>query len=300
MEYSAAESRKGLWYAVGCYLIWGAFPIYWAPLNHSAMPAEQILAQRIVWSAIFSLILLFAFRQSKPFFLAFKQAKVLKVFILSSFLISINWLVYLWAVVNHHVLDASLGYFMNPLFNIFLGWLIFKEKMNQLQFLAIGLAAIGVVWLAVLTGQFPWVAILLAGSFGSYAVVRKLAPMDALSGLTLETVLLLPLALGYLLSCYFSGSLVFEQLNKLQTGVLLGSGAATTLPLLMFAAGVKRIPMSHLGILQYIAPTIQMLSGLLVFGEQLNFIRLMGYVWVWIGVVLFLYAMWRRHNPNQV
>lgn len=286
--------RTGLFYALGCFLIWGTFPIYWYPINQSAMPAEQILANRVVWSAVFSLILLLIYRQHRGMWAAFRQPKLLGIYFLSSLLIGVNWLVYLWAIVHHRVVDASLGYFINPLFNIFLGWLVFKEQMNRLQSFALILAAIGVVWLAILGGQFPWIAILLAGSFGLYAMIRKLAPMDALVGLTLETVLLLPFALAYLAWCGVSGSLIFAELNGLQTAVLLGSGAATTIPLLLFNGAAKRISLSLLGMLQYVSPTLQMLCGLILFREQMDMNRLIGYAWVWAGVAVFLWAMWRK------
>lgn len=286
--------RTGLFYALGCFLIWGTFPIYWYPINQSAMPAEQILANRVAWSAVFSLILLLIYRQHQVMWAAFRQPKLLGIYFLSSLLIGVNWLVYLWAIVHHRVVDASLGYFINPLFNIFLGWLVFKEQMNRLQSFALILAAIGVVWLAILGGQFPWIAILLAGSFGLYAMIRKLAPMDALVGLTLETVLLLPFALAYLAWCGVSGSLIFAELNGLQTAVLLGSGAATTIPLLLFNGAAKRISLSLLGMLQYVSPTLQMLCGLILFREQMDMNRLIGYAWVWAGVAVFLWAMWRK------
>lgn len=292
------SQRTGLWYALGCFLIWGTFPIFWYPLNQSAMPAEQILAQRIVWSAVFSAILLLVYRQYHTLWQAFRQPRLLAMYSLSAVLIGANWLVYLWAIVHHRVVEASLGYFINPLFNVFLGWLVFKEQMGRWHVLALMLASGGVLWLAILGGTFPYVAILLAGSFGLYAVIRKLAPMDALTGLTLETVLLLPLALGYLLWCGFSGSLIGVELNALQWGVLLTSGMATSIPLLLFSGAAKRIPMSLLGILQYVSPTLQLLCGLLIFDEMFDVNRLIGYAWVWAGVMVFLWAMWRNNRES--
>ncbi|MDG2938995.1 EamA family transporter RarD [Bisgaard Taxon 10/6] len=282
---------KGWHYAFLCYATWGTFPLYWYPLNHSAMPADQILAQRIVWSAVFAIFLLFVFKQGKAVLHAFRQPRILAVFFTSAFLIAVNWLVYLWALVNRHVLDASLGYFINPLFNVFLGWLVFKEKLNKAQLLALASATAGILWLAVPAGQIPWVALLLAGSFGFYALIRKLAPMEALAGLALETLLLSPFALAYLGFCAAQNTLVFSQLDGLQLAVLLGSGAATTIPLLWFAMGARQISMSLLGMLQYISPSLQFLCGFLLLGEELSTERLIGYVLVWIGVAIFLRGM---------
>lgn len=282
---------KGWHYAFLCYATWGTFPIYWYPLNHSAMPAEQILAQRIIWSAIFALILLVISKQGRAVLTAFKMPKIVGIFLLTAFLIALNWLVYLWALTNNHVLDASLGYFINPLFNVFLGWLVFKERLNRAQLFALGATTAGILWLAIPAGQIPWVALLLASSFGFYALIRKLAPMEALAGLTLETLLLSPFALVYLIFCYWQNSLVFSELNSLQLAVLLGSGAATTIPLLWFAMGARQISMALLGMLQYISPTLQFLCGWLLLGEQLSPERLIGYALVWLGVIIFLWAM---------
>lgn len=290
---NSPNSRQGVWYALMCFIIWGSFPIYWYPLNQSPMPATQILAQRVLWSGVFAMILLLIFRQQSVLVHAFRQPRLLAIYGLSSGLIAVNWLVYLWAILHHRVVEASLGYFINPLVNIFLGWLVFKEQMGRWHVLALILASIGVLWLAILGGTMPWVAILLAGSFGLYAMIRKLAPMDALAGLTLETLLLLPFAGGYLLWCGWSGQLVFGELNGLQMSVLLCSGMATTIPLLCFNAAAKRIPMSLLGILQYVSPTMQMVLGLLLFQETMDGNRLIAYLWVWLGVAVFLWAMWR-------
>lgn len=291
---SAAERRRGLRYALGCYAVWGLFPLYWFPLK-GAMPAEQMLAQRVVWSAVFALVLLLCYRQGGTVLAVLRRPRLLAAFAASSFLIGVNWLVYLWAIANGHVLDASLGYFINPLFNVFLGFVVLKERLGAAQWAAIALALAGILWLAVPAGQVPWIALLLAGSFGCYGLIRKLAPLDALPGLALETFLLLPLAAAYLAWCAHGGTLAgFGSLNALQNAVLLGSGAATTLPLLMFAAGAKRIPLSLLGILQYFSPTIQLLLGLALFGETLDGGRLAGYALVWLGVAVFLGGMWRQ------
>ncbi len=290
------ETRKGLWYALGCYTIWGFFPLYWYPINHSAITADQLLAQRIVWSAVFACTLLLASRQAGALLAAVRQPKVLGIFTLSGVCIGVNWLVYLWAVTHQHVLDASLGYFISPLFNILLGRMVLHETLNRTQQIAIALAAVGVVWLAVLSGSVPWVAVLLALSFGCYGLLRKIAPLAPLPGLVLETLLMLPFAAAYLAYCAYVGQLVFSQLTPLQLGILIGSGVATTVPLVLFAAGAKRIPLSTLGVIQFETPTLQMLLGLLLFGEAFHLNRFVGYVWVWLGIAVYLYGLYQNNR----
>lgn len=287
------QQKQGILYALACYGTWGLFPLFWYPLNHSAMPADQILAQRIVWSGVFAAALLLAFKQGRLLLNALRQVRLLAVFALSSFLIAANWLVYVWAITNNHILEASLGYFINPLFNVFLGTLMFQERPTRLQTAAVALAFLGILWLAVPGGKMPWISLALAASFGFYGAVRKIAPMPPLAGLTLETLLLLPFALGYLAWRGAQGTLVFAELDALQKTVLFASGAATTLPLLAFAAAAKRIALSLLGILQNISPSAQLLIGLAL-GEHLDAGRLAGYGLVWAGVAVFLFDVWRQ------
>ena len=284
------DIKKGAMYALACYLIWGAFPLFWYPLNQSDMPSAQILAQRIVWSAVFSGVLLTVFRQWREVVQAALRPKILGVFTLTAVLVAINWLVYLWAILNGHVLDASLGYFINPLVNVLLGFVFLREKLNRIHVLALCLAAGGIVWLAVPAGQIPWISMVLAASFGLYGLIRKTAPMPALAGLALETFILAPAALGYLLLCFLGGTLYFSQLNTLQTSVLLLSGAATTIPLLLFAAAAQRIRLTTIGILQYLSPSLQFLLGLTAFHEPFSRMQFAGYLWVWAGVALFVWG----------
>ena len=295
---SAAERRRGLRYALGCYAVWGLFPLYWYPLE-GTMPAMQLMAQRVAWSALFALAVLLGRRQGGEVLAVLRRPRLLAVFAASSLLIGANWLVYLWAITNRHVLDASLGYFINPLCNVFLGFVVLKERLNRTQWLAILLALAGILWLAVPAGQIPWISIMLAASFGLYGLIRKTAPMPALAGLALETFILAPVALGYLLLCFWGGTLYFSQLNALQTSVLLLSGAATTIPLLLFAEGAKRIPLSLLGMLQYVSPTLQLLLGIVMFHEPLNGARLTGYALVCMGAAGFLTGSCHEHRLPQ-
>lgn len=293
------ETRKGLYYALGCYAFWGMFPLYWYPLKGSPMDAAQIMAHRVLWSAVFAAVLLLVFRQGAAVWQALRRPKLLAMFAASALLIGSNWLLYLWAINSGHVLDASLGYFINPLFTVLLGCVFLREKLSSWQLLAVVLAIAGIVWLAWPAGHMPWIALGLALSFGGYSLVRKTAPMAALPGLALETLLLLPLALAYFAYCAANGSLVgLERLSVGQNAVLLASGAATTLPLLLFTAGARRISLSLLGILQYLSPTLQLLCGVFLFHEQLGGSRLQGYALVWAGVAVFLLAAWLpRRKP---
>lgn len=288
------DKMQGWHFALLCYMTWGMFPIYWSPLYQSAMPAEQILAHRVVWSALFVMLLLVVFKQWRGVWQAIRQPKILGIFLLSALMIGINWLIYLWALVNQHILDASLGYFINPLLNVFLGRVVLKERLNITQLIALFSTFVGILWLAVPAGQVPWIALMLAATFALYGLIRKLAPMEALVGFSLETFLMLPFALAYLYFCQTQGSFVFSELSSLQTTVLLGSGVATALPLIWFAKGARKISMSLLGMLQYISPTLQFLCGVLLFGETLSLERLIGYLFVWFGVIVFLLGMKAR------
>ncbi|EGV36888.1 EamA family transporter RarD [Neisseria weaveri] len=296
----AGEAKKGLWYAFGCYAIWGLFPLYWYPLAGSALGADQLLAQRVVWSAVFSVLLAVGFGQWPVLRSAMGDKRVLLTFLASAAAISVNWLVYLWAIKHNHVLDASLGYFISPLFSIWLGRIFFNERLNRIQMAAISLAVVGILWLALPSGRIPWVALILTVSFGLYGLLRKKAPLDVLPAMALETLMMLPFALGYLLWCGWRGELVFSELPPLQMGILLGSGAVTTIPLLLFAAGAKRISLSNLGMIQYFSPTCQFVIGLLVFQEAFSMSRFIGYVWVWLGVAVYLLGIWQKQKNSFV
>lgn len=282
------EYRQGLIYIFLCHLIWGFFPLYWYPVAQTGMDAGQILAQRICWSAVFSLMVLLVMRQGGRLLEAVRKRRLLLAFTGSALAISVNWLVYLWAIGNHHILDASLGYFISPMVNVLIGFLFFKETLNRTQLAAVVFALIGILWLAVPAGHIPWVSLLLAGSFGIYGLLRKTVPLDALTGMVLETLLLAPFALAYLVYTAQQGNLVFSELAPLPLAVLIGSGVVTVLPLLLFAAAAKRISMSDLGMIQYVSPTMQFFLGLTLFGEAFSVQKFAGYAWVWLGVATYL------------
>lgn len=293
-----SEAQKGLAYALGSYLIWGLFPLYWYPLIGQPIGTDQLLAQRIVWSAVFSVVLMTVLKQWRPLLAALQTRTVWWVFSLSALMLSVNWLTYLWAITHQHVLDASLGYFISPLVSIALGRVFYRDQLDRLQWLAVVLAAVGVAWLTLLGGRVPWVALVLSISWGIYGLLRKQAPLGALPGLTLETLLMLPLTVAYLAWAQQAGTLVFGQLPWLPLLLVIGSGAATALPLLLFAAAARRVTLSTLGFVQYVGPSIQFVLALWVFHEAFDITRFIGYGWVWTGVVLFAVASYRQLQPH--
>ena len=284
-----SESTKGLIYAVGCYLIWGLFPLYWVPLLE-IMDPEQMMAQRVVWTALVCLILVLSLKQYEPILAAFKNIKSLFILMLTATILSVNWLIYLYAIAVHEVLQSSLGYFMSPLITIVLGRIFFQERLTQVKTVAVGLVAIGVLWLMFLYGDIPWLSLGISATFGVYALLRKLAPLPALPGLTVETFTMLPFALMYLAYVMYQDKLIFWQLDPFPMAILIGTGIITTIPLLLFAAGAKRFSLAIMGMIQYISPTIQFLLGLFVFHEAFDLNRFIGFAWVWLGIIVFVWG----------
>lgn len=285
--------RSGIIYAALAFLCWGLFPIYFHALD--GVPPLQILAHRMLWSLGFLLLILLLRRQWK-WLNVVRQPRVFFSFVLSALLLSANWLVYIWSVANHHVIEASLGYFINPLVNIMLGYLILKERLRTVQWVAIAIAALGVGWLTWQTGTVPWIALFLAFSFGSYGLLRKTAALGALEGLSFETIVLFPLAAAYVIWLTVQGQNAFINTDSDTTRVLLVmAGPLTAIPLLLFASGARRIPLSILGLLQYLSPTLQFLLGVWLFKEAFTADRLVGFALIWGALALFAgEGLWRR------
>lgn len=277
--------RTGILSAALAFFFWGLFPLYFHALH--AVPPLQILAHRMLWSLLFLLIVL-AIRHQWAWLAVFRQPRVLASFVASAFLLSANWLVYIWSVNNGHVIEASLGYFITPLVNIMFGFLLLKERLRPGQWAAIGLAALGVAWLTWQAGTAPWIALALAASFGGYGLMRKTAALGALEGLTLETMVLFPLAAGYVGWLTWHGQNAFVTTASDSTRLLLiAAGPLTAIPLLLFASGARKIPLSVLGLLQYLAPTLQFLLGVWVFYEAFSQERLIGFVVIWVALALY-------------
>lgn len=281
----------GILYAALAHVVWGLFPIYFRQL--ASVPSLEVVMHRTVWSLLFVLALLLVLKRWAWMRDLLRQPRVLGAFALSALLLSGNWLVYVWAVQNQHVLDASLGYFILPLVNVALGFVFLRERPRPGQWLAVATAAAGVLWLTLLTGRLPWIALVLALTFGFYGLLRKVARLGALEGLALETMMLAPLAMGVLGYWAAQGQGVLVQGDMGALAWLLVAGPLTAIPLLLFAAGARRIPMTTLGILQYITPTLLFLLSLWWFHEPLQAARLLGFALIWTALVVYtLEGLW--------
>ena len=287
--------RSGIIYAALAFFCWGLFPIYFHALGD--VPPLQILAHRMLWSLAFLMVMLLLRRDWKWLNIV-RQPRVFFSFALSAVLLSANWLVYIWSVTNHHVIEASLGYFINPLVNIVLGYLILKERMRPLQWAAIGVAALGVLWLTWQAGTVPWIALFLALSFGGYGLLRKTAALGALEGLSFETLVLFPLAAGYVIWLTMQGQNVFiNTASDTTRWLLIMAGPLTAIPLLLFATGARKIPLSILGLLQYLSPTLQFFLGVWLFKEAFSADRLVGFALIWAALALFAGEGLLRRQP---
>lgn len=277
-------NRKGLLYGIIAYALWGFFPIYWKLLHE--VPAVELLAHRIGWSFVLLLGAILVTRQWSDFRSAL-NARTFKIYFIAAILIGINWLTYVWAVNAGFIVETSLGYFINPLLSVLMGVIFFRERLRVAQWIPIALAAIGVLYLAFAYGRLPWIALLLAFSFGFYGLTKKLAPLGSVFGLTLETGILFLPAVIYLGAIEANGSAAFLHSGVTPDLLMIGAGVVTTIPLLLFASAAKQIPLSMIGILQYLAPTIQFLIGVLVYKEPFDQSRLIGFGIVWLALIVF-------------
>lgn len=284
----------GLACAALAFVAWGLFPLYFRQMA-SIAPLDIVL-HRSVGLLVFMALLLGALRRHAWLVPTLRSPRQLGLFAFSALLLSGNWLLYVWAVNNHRVVDASLGYFINPLVNVLLGYVVLHERLRRGQWLAIGLAALGVAWLTLEAGQLPWIALTLAVSFGLYGLLRKTATLGSLEGLALEVLLLAPIALP-LLGWRLAEGRAGVGADATTLGWLLLAGPLTALTLLLFAAGARRLPMTSLGLLQYISPTLQFLIGVLLLGEAFDRDRAVGFVFIWIALALFAgEGLWRTQR----
>ncbi len=287
--------KKGVWLGIGAYSAWGLFPIYWKWLHQ--VSAVQLLAHRIVWSFLLLALVLLVVRQWRAFRTEAFHWRTIGIYFASGVLLSINWGTYVWAVNAGYIVETSLGYFINPLLSVLLGVIILHERLRRGQWIAVGLAGAGVLYLTLIYGSPPWIALTLAFSFGLYGLVKKLAPLGALHGLTLETGLLFGPMLFYLIFAEVRGEGLFLHTDGVSTLLMIGTGIVTVVPLLMFAAAVRLIPLSLAGILQYIAPTLQFLIGVLIFKEPFTPTQLIGFGLVWLALLVFTAEnLWTHHQ----
>ena len=287
-------ARQGVFFALGAYMIWGLAPIYFKTLAH--VPALEVLAHRIMWAFLFMLVLIVASGRMQQVVRAFDSPKLLLQLALAACLIGLNWFLFIWAVANDHILDASLGYYINPLLNVAIGMLFFGERLRRLQVMAVLLAVVGVAIQIITFGSVPWIALVLAGSFATYGAIRKKLPFDSLTGLWLEVILLLPFILIYFfVFANSSASNMLENTWQLNSLLVL-AGVITTVPLLFFTGAAKRIRYSTLGLFQYIAPSMMFLLAVLLYNEPLSADKLITFIIIWSALAIYSFDAVRTHQ----
>jgi chloramphenicol-sensitive protein RarD len=285
MSDDEARRRAGFSLGLGAYLLWGVMPLYFKAIAH--VPALEIVAHRVVWSLLFLAVLVTLRKRWAAIRQALATRRVLLTLLASTALIGINWLIFIYAVVTGHVLEGSLGYYLNPLVNVLLGVLLLKEKLSRIQAFAVFLAAAGVTVLAAGAGSGLWISLSLAASFALYGFLRKIVAVDSLEGMTIETAILAPLALGWIMWLQSRGSAIFATSGATTDLLLILGGAVTAIPLLMFTAAARRLPYSTLGFLQYVAPSLQFLLAVLAFGEPLTNAHLICFAAIWTALAVF-------------
>lgn len=284
---------KGISCGIGAYLLWGLFPLYWKLLRH--VSPFELIGHRIVWSFIFLFLFLVGTRQLGRLYSAINR-RLCGIYLVASILIGANWVMYVWAVNAGHVVETSLGYFINPLLNLLLGFFLFRERLRPGQWLSIAIAASGVIYLTITFGRIPGIALFLAGTFATYGLVKKLAPLSSIQGLTLEIGLLFLPALVYLFTLRGNDTMAFLNAGAGSDMLMIGTGVVTTIPLLLFASAAREVPLTILGVLQYLAPTIQFIIGVFIFREEFDSTRLVGFILVWLALLLFWLESYRARR----
>ncbi|MET0307280.1 MAG: EamA family transporter RarD [Sphingomonas sp.] len=297
MTRSTHPDARGLALGISAYALWGVLPLYLHLLKD--VPALQVLAHRVLWSLLLLAVIVAVLRKGSAILAAARQGRTLLLLTASALLIGVNWAVYIWAVQTDHVLEASLGYFINPLVNVALGVAVLGERVRRIQGVAIAIAAIGVLVLAFDGAGSLWIPLTLAASFGLYGLVRKIAAIDALGGLTVETLLLAPVCAAWLAYAASTGEGAFGHSRHLDTLLVL-AGAVTATPLLLFAAAARRMPYATLGLLQYIAPSLQFLEAVLLFGEPVHTVHLVTFALIWSGCALYAWDSVRAFRAPAI
>ncbi|MFT4806812.1 MAG: chloramphenicol-sensitive protein RarD [Paraglaciecola sp.] len=288
--------KAGVLFALAAYSMWGIAPIYFKLLT--SVPALEIVMHRIVWSVLVLCLLLFVRKKFRQVFMAIRDPKIIATLSISGLLLAVNWLIFIWAVNNDKMLDASLGYFINPLFNVLLARLFLQESLTRLQLLAVFVALSGVVFLIFSYGQLPWIALALATSFSIYGLLRKKVTVDSMPGLLIESCIMLPFALLYWLMMDTSSGNMLANSFDLNTTLLL-AGVVTTAPLLCFTAAARRIRYTTLGFFQYIGPSLMFLLAVLHYQEPLDVTRVVTFVFVWSGLLIYVYDSLRVYRKSR-
>ena len=290
--------NKGYPIILSGYVAWGLLPLYWALLVH--VPPLEVLLHRMLWAVPFLILLVILNnRRKNQFIAAFHSWPEIRLLTISSLFICFNWGLYIWAVANHRVIEASMGYFLTPLLNVIVGLIVFKEKLDSVKVAAIACAAVGVLYYIFKAGIFPWVGLSLGVSFAAYGLLRKKMNTNAVPGLLIETLLLLPFTIALILWLHSNGNAIFLN-DKPSTDIwLFLAGPVTVIPLVLFTTGARLLPMSSVGILFYVTPTLQFLGGVWFFNEVFNQDRLIGFAAIWIGLLIFSYSLLSKQTKNQ-
>jgi len=294
---SQGLSTRGLLAAAASFVIWGALPLYLKPIHE--LSSFQIIAHRIAWACVLVVIWLAARGSLGSLRRLFSNPTILGWLVLSAILVTVNWTGYVWAVGHGRVLEASLGYFINPLANVLLGVVFLRERLNVAQWTAVAIAAAAVLYISVAAGATPWIALTVATSFSLYGLVRKVIHVEALEGLAVETIVLMPFALGYLIWCEMNGTGAFGHSSAGVNALLVGCGAVTAVPLVLFAVGTRLIPYSTVGLLLYITPSLQLLCGIYLYHESFAGARAIGFALTWLALVIYAGdGVWRAHRAR--
>ncbi len=292
------DRKAGTVYAISAFLLWGAIPVYFKAV--AWMPALEMLAHRTLWSAVFVGVLLLAWKRLGVVRLAWRDRRLIATLAFSSVILAANWLIFIWAIANGFVLQSSLGYYINPLVSVLLGVVFLGERLNRRQVVAVGLATVGVMVPLAGLGKFPWIALSLAFSFGAYGLIRKVVAIDATAGLFVETLLLVPAALAYVAYLGFSGISVVASEGGSGIVVVLASGLVTALPLILFTAGARRLPLATVGFFQYIAPSCHFVLAVFVYGEAFTTAHVITFALIWAALALYTFDMMRRVRTQPV
>lgn len=297
MQTQHSEYGKGLFFGVICYLTWGLFPLYWKMLDH--VSAVEILCHRIVWSCVFMVVFFLGIRKLrlKQYLTSAKQYWGL---LFTGCLMTLNWGLYIWAINNSYIVESSLGYYINPLFSILFANLFLKEKLNKAQKIAIFFALVGVVYFTIDYGRFPIISLVLATSFAIYGLMKKKMKIDATAALTVETLWMMPVALGYVVYLVWTDGSALNSLHIPTILLLVGAGVVTALPLLWFGKAAERIPLSTLGFLQYFSPTLQLLLGVLLYGEQFTNSHIVCFSCIWLGLIIYSVDIVRTVRKKKI
>jgi chloramphenicol-sensitive protein RarD len=282
---ASGDSAQGFFCAASAFLIWGLSPAYWKIL--SSVPVLEVVLHRIVWSFFFLLPIVAMEKNRGQFMSALRNPRILLIMVCTAVLISVNWLIFIWSVISGHVLQASLGYFINPLLNVVMGMVFLRERLRRAQVVAVILAGTGVVYLTVSLGQFPWIAFSLAFLFGSYGLIRKVAPVSALAGLSIETLLLFPPAAGWLAYLYATDRGALLHMGYGIDISLMASALVTAFPLLLFTAGARLLRLSTLGLMQYIVPSCYFLFAVLVYREPVSAAQIITFFFIWTALAIY-------------